>query len=156
MSYDKKFMALKNLPQTPGVPKGANFIQYRLTGKLLTLSGYGPLNGSIIPAAYQGKLGRELTVKQGYDAARLTAVNLLLITREAIESLDNVDYILNVDAFVNSTDDFTDQASVINGCSDLLVEIFGKKHGSHTRSAIGTNTLAFGISVEIGLSLMIK
>jgi enamine deaminase RidA (YjgF/YER057c/UK114 family) len=155
MSYDKKFMALKDLPPAPAVPKGANFIQYRLTGKLLTLSGYGPLNGSLIPLEYQGKLGNEVTVQQGYDAARLTAINLLLITRAAIKTLDNVDYIVNVDAFVNSTDDFTDQPAVINGCSDLLVEIFGKQ-GQHTRSAIGTNTLAFGISVEIGMSLVIK
>jgi len=155
MSYDKKFLALKDLPPLPTVPKGANFIQYTITGKLLTLSGYGPLNGSIIPSEYQGKLGQELTVKQGYEAARLTAVNLLLITRSAIKSLDNVDHIMNVEGYVNSTDDFTDQPSVINGCSDLLVEIFGK-HGQHTRSAIGTNTLAFGISVEIGMSLMIK
>ena len=148
-------MALKDLPPQPAVPQGANFIQYRLTGKLLTLSGYGPLNGSIIPSEYQGKLGNEVNVKQGYDAARLTAVNLLLIARSAIKSLDNVDYIVNVEGYVNSSDDFTDQPSVINGCSDLLVEIFGKQ-GQHTRSAIGTNTLAFGISVEIGMSLMIK
>lgn len=148
-------MALKELPDPPAVPAGANFIQYRLTGKLLTLSGYGPLNGPILPSEYQGKLGRELTAKQGYDAARLTAINLLLIIQKAIKSLDNVDYILNVEAFVNCTDDFTDQPSVINGCSDLLVEIFGD-NGKHTRSAIGVNTLAFGICVEIGMSLIIK
>jgi len=155
MSYDKKFMAFKGLPEAPAVPAGANFIQYRLTGKMLTLSGYGPLNGPILPSEYQGKLGRELTAKQGYDAARLTAINLLLITQKAIKSLDNVDYILNVEGFVNCTDDFTDQPSVINGCSDLLVDIFGDK-GKHTRSAIGVNTLAFGICVEIGMSLIIK
>ena len=155
-------MALKNLPPIPAVPKGANFIQYRMTGKLLTLSGYGPLNGDIIPSEYQGKLAecqgkqeKEQTIRRGYDAARLTAINLLLITRSAIGSLDKVDYIVNVEGYVNCTDDFTDQPSVINGCSDLLVEIFGKQ-GQHTRSAIGTNTLAFGISVEISMTLMIK
>jgi enamine deaminase RidA (YjgF/YER057c/UK114 family) len=157
MSYEKKFNALKDLPKLPAVPKGANFIQYRKTGKLLTLSGYGPLNGDIIPSEYQGKfgLGGERTVKQGYNAARLTAINLLLIVRSAIGTLDNVDYILNVEGYVNCTDDFTEHPSVINGCSDLLVEIFGK-HGQHTRSAVGANSLAFGISVEIGMSLMIK
>jgi enamine deaminase RidA (YjgF/YER057c/UK114 family) len=155
MSYEKKFMALKDLPPQPAVPKGANFIQYRKTGKLLTLSGYGPLKGAVIPSQYKGKLGKDLTVKQGYNAARLTAMNLLLIARSAIKSLDRVAYILNVEGFVNCTDNFTDQPSVINGCSDLLVEIFGKQ-GQHTRSAIGVNTLAFDISVEIGMALVIK
>ena len=163
MSYEKKFQALKNLPDFPSVPKGANFIQYRLTGKLLTLSGYGPLNGSILPSEYQGKIGGDRTVQQGYDASRLTGINLLLIVQIAIGSLDNkpigsldkVDHILNVEGYVNCTDDFTDHPSVINGCSDLLVQIFGK-NGRHTRSAIGANSLAFGISVEIGISLMLK
>lgn len=155
MSYDKKFMALKDLPPQPAVPKGANFIQYRKTGKLLTLSGYGPLKGDIIPPQFKGKVGKELTVKQGYNAARLTAINLLLIVRSAIKSLDKVNYILNVEGYVNCTDNFTDQPSVINGCSDLLIEIFGK-HGHHTRSATGANSLAFDISVEISMTLMIK
>ena len=155
MSYEKKFLALKDLPPQPTVPASANFIQYRRTGKLLTLSGYGPLKGAIIPPEYKGKLGKDLTVKQGYNASRLTAINLLLIARAALKTLDNVSYILNVEGFVNSIDTFTDQPSVINGCSDLLIEIFGEK-GKHTRSAIGVNTLAFDISVEIGMSLIIK
>jgi enamine deaminase RidA (YjgF/YER057c/UK114 family) len=155
MSYEKKFNALKDLPPPPTVPKGANFIQWRKSGKLLTLSGYGPLNGAILPSEYQGKLGGERTVQQGYDASRLTAINLLMIVQSAIGSLDNVDYILNVEGYVNCTDDFTEHPSVINGCSDLLVEIFGNQ-GKHTRSAVGANSLAFGISVEIGISLMIK
>ena len=155
MSYDKKFMALKDLPPVPTVPKGANFIQYRKTGKLLTLSGYGPLRGDVIPPQYKGRLGKELTVKQGYNASRLTAMNLLLIVRDVVKTLDKVDYILNVEGTVHCTDTFTDHPSVINGCSDLLVEIFGKK-GYHTRSAIGANALAFDISVEISMTLMLK
>jgi enamine deaminase RidA (YjgF/YER057c/UK114 family) len=155
MSYDKKFMALKGLPPLPTVPKGANFILFRKTGKLITLSGSGPLKGATIPSQYKGKLGKELTAKQGYNAARLTAMNLLLITRSAIKTLDKVDYILNIEGFVNCTPDFTDHPSVINGCSDLLIEIFGK-NGHHTRSAIGAPSLAFDISVEISMSLVIK
>ncbi len=155
MSYEKKFLALKDLPPLPAVPSGANFIEYRKTGKLLTLSGYGPLRGAVIPPEYKGKLGKELTVKQGYNAARLTAINLLLIARSAIKTLDEVDYILNVEGFVNCTDDFTDHPSVINGCSDLLIEIFGDQ-GKHTRSALGSNALAFDICVEINMSLLIK
>lgn len=155
MSADKKFLALKDLPPIPQVPKGANFIQYRKTGKLLTLSGYGPLKGDEIPKQYQGLVGKDLTVKQGYTAARLTAINLLLIVRSALKTLDKVDYILNVEGAVQCAADFHDQPSVINGCSDLLVEIFGKK-GYHTRSAVGTNSLAFNISVEISMTLVIK
>ncbi len=155
MSYDKKFLALKDLPPLPQVPKGANFIQYRKTGKLLTLSGYGPLKGSVIPKQYQGMVGKDLTVKQGYNAARLTAMNLLLIVRSAIKTPDKVDYILNVEGAVQFAAGFYDQPSVINGCSGLLVEIFGT-HGHHTRSALGANALAFNISVEISMSLVIK
>lgn len=155
MSYDKKFLALKGLPPAPTVPQGANFILFRKTGKLLTLSGNGPLKGNTIPPQYKGKLGKELTAKQGYNAARLTAMNLLLVARQALKSLDKVDYILNVEGFVNCTPDFTDHPTVINGCSDLLVEIFGD-NGHHTRSAIGAPSLAFDISVEISLSLMTK
>ena len=155
MSYDKKFIALKNLPPVPTVPSGANYILYRQTGKLLTISGNGPLNGDKIPPEYLGKVGKDLTTKQGYNAARLTAMNLLLVARSAIKSLDNVDYIVNIEGSVHCTDSFTEQASVINGCSDLLVEIFGE-NGKHTRSALGCNALAFNISVEISLSLVIK
>jgi enamine deaminase RidA (YjgF/YER057c/UK114 family) len=155
MSYDKKFIALKNLPPVPTVPDGANYILYRQTGKLLTISGNGPLNGDKIPPEYLGKVGKDLTTKQGYNAARLTAMNLLLVARNAIKSLDNVDYILNIEGSVHCTDSFTEQASVINGCSDLLVEIFGE-NGKHTRSALGCNALAFNISVEISMSLVIK
>lgn len=155
MSYDNKFMALKDLPPMPTVPKGANFILFRKTGKLLTLSGNGPLRGNIIPPQYKGKVGKDLTVKQGYNAARLTAMNLLLVARSAIKTLDKVDYIVNVEGTVNCSPSFTQHPSVINGCSDLLVEIFGKQ-GHHTRSALGASSLAFDISVEISMSLMIK
>ena len=155
MSFDKKFIALKNLPPVPTVPDGANYILYRQTGKLLTISGNGPLIGNKIPPEYLGKLGRDLTTKQGYNAARLTAMNLLLVTRSAIKSLDNVDYIVNIEGSVHCTDSFTEQTAVINGCSDLLVEIFGE-NGKHTRSALGCNALAFNISVEISMSIMVK
>jgi len=155
MSYDEKFLALRDLPPQPAVPGEANFIQYRKTGKLLTLAGYGPLKGTTIPRQYKGKLGRDLTARQGYNAARLTGINLLLIARAALTSLDEIDYILNVEGFVNCMDFFTEQPTVMNGCSDLLVEIFGKQ-GKHTRSAIGVNSLAFDLSVEISMTLMIR
>lgn len=148
-------MALKELPPEPAVPPNCNFVMYRKIGKLLILSGYGPLWGSNVPKDFQGKVLKDLTVKEGYNASKLTAMNLLLITRQAIKTLDRVDKIISVEGFVNCLPSFTDHPSVINGCSDLLVEIFGT-NGHHTRSAIGSNSLAFNISVEISMTLLIK
>lgn len=155
MSVDQKFMAIKDLPPAPAVPQGANYILYRKTGKLLTISGNGPLRGGKIPSEFLGKLGKDLSTEQGYQAARLTGLNLLLVARSALKTLDNVDHIINIEGSVSCSDEFTEQASVINGCSDLLVEVFGEK-GKHTRSALGTNALAFDISVEISMSLLCK
>jgi enamine deaminase RidA (YjgF/YER057c/UK114 family) len=155
MSYDKKFLALNDLPPTPQVPQGANYILYRKVGNMLILSGNGPLRGDKIPAEFQGKLGKELNVKQGYDASRLTCMNLLLVARSALGSLDKVDFIVNIEGTVSCTDDFTQQPAVINGCSDLLIEIFGDA-GKHTRSALGTNSLAFNIPVEISMTIALR
>ncbi len=155
MSYDKKFMSLKGLPPTPSVPKGANYILYRRRGKILTLAGNGPLKGSKIPKQYIGKLGKSISTRQGYNASRLTGMNLLLVARSALKSLDRIDYIQNIDGIVNSSSKYYEQPEVINGCSDLMVEIFGK-NGRHTRSALGTNTLAFNICVEISMTIVIK
>ena len=155
MSYDQKFMALKDLPPSPKVPDVVNYILFRKSDNILTISGNGPLRGDKIPPEFIGKLGKELTVKQGYAASRLTAMNLLLVAREALGTLDNVDYIIGIEGSVNCTDDFTEQASVVNGCSDLLVEIFGE-NGKHTRSALGCNALAFDISVEISMIIRTK
>lgn len=148
-------MALKDLPPTPTVPKVANYILFRKSDKELILSGNGPLRGDKIPSEYLGKLGKDLTVKQGYNASRLTGMNLLLVAREALGTLDNVDYIINIEGSVSCSDDFTDQASVVNGCSDLLIEIFGE-NGKHTRSALGCNALAFNICVEISMTIRMK
>lgn len=155
MSYDKKFMSLKDLPPVPQIPKGANYILYRKTGNTLVLSGNGPLKGATIPPEFQGKLGKELTTKQGYDASRLTCMNLLLVAQSALGTLDKVDFIVNIEGTVNCTDDYTEQPGVINGCSDLLIEVFGDA-GKHTRSALGTNSLAFNIPVEISMTLAVK
>ena len=111
--------------------------------------------GADVPPEYNGKLGQELTTKQGYAAARLTCINLLLMVRQAIKTLDNVVEIVEVNGMVNCTPTFTAQSDVINGCSDLLVTIFGQS-GRHTRAAVGMNSLAFNISVEISISLVVK
>ncbi len=157
MNYDQRFLELGHeIPRaTPSVPNGCNFELYRQVGDVLYLSGNGPFWGEDIPAEFIGKLGESVTPTQGYNAARLTAINLLLTLREAVQTLDNVAQIVSVDGLVNCTPDFTNQSFVINGCSDLLVNIFGEE-GRHTRKASGTNALAFGICVEISLMARVR
>jgi enamine deaminase RidA (YjgF/YER057c/UK114 family) len=97
---------------------------------------------------YEGKLGRDLTVEQGAAAARQTAINLLTVLKHHIGDLDRIKQIVKVLGWVNSTDEFADQPSVINGASLFLEEVFGER-GKHARSAIGTNSLPFNTPVEI-------
>jgi enamine deaminase RidA (YjgF/YER057c/UK114 family) len=156
VKFDSDFLALGHeVPPTPTVPPGCNFVLTRRVGDLLVVSGYGPFWGPQVPAGFVGKLGRELTTPQGYAAARLTAINLLLIVRQALGSLDAIKEFVEVNGMVNCVPEFTDQPDVINGCSDLLVSLFGDA-GRHTRSAVGVSSLAFGISVEISLSLIVR
>ncbi len=95
-----------------------------------------------------GKLGKDVSPDEGYEAARLTAIALLASLKAEIGSLDRVRRIVRVEGMVNSTPDFTDQPKVINGCSDLLVEVFGER-GKHARAAVGMASLPIGIAVEI-------
>ena len=157
MTYQQKFDALgSEIPTVaPSVPPGLSFVLSRQVGNLLTLSGYGPFWGATIPPKFTGKLGKDLTVQQGYAASRLTGINLLLMVKEAIGTLNNVVEIIEVNGMVNCTPDFVNQPDVINGCSELLVQIFGD-NGKHTRAAVGMNALAFNLSVEISMSLIVK
>jgi len=95
-----------------------------------------------------GKLGADLTVEQGYEAARVTALNLLGVLKAELGDLDRINRIVKLLCMVNSAPDFGDQPAVANGCSDLLVEIFGDK-GKHARSAVGMAGLPGGVCVEI-------
>ncbi len=124
----------------------ANYINAVRVGNLLYLSGRGPwkADGTYIT----GKVGKDLTIEQGYEAARLTAISHLAVLKTELGSLNKVKRIVKVLGMVNCTDDFKDQPRVINGYSDLMVEIFGEK-GKHARSAVGMNSLPFGIAVEV-------
>ena len=116
------------------------------TGNLLFLSGKGPdLPGG---RQWRGKLGAELTTEEGSQAARDTMLNLLAVLQTEIGELSRVRRIVKLLGMVNSTPDFTDQPKVINGASDLLVDIFGDR-GRHARSAVGMASLPQGIPVEI-------
>jgi len=131
----------------------ANYVPYRIAGNLLFLSGQGPRdeNGKQLT----GKVGKDVTVDEAYQRARRVGLGLLAATRHALGSLDRVDFVVKLLGMVNAVPDFTDQPKVINGCSDLFVEVFGDS-GRHARSAVGMGSLPSQISVEIEAILAIK
>ncbi len=123
------------------------------SGNLLFVSGHGPVrNGRI---THRGRVGDDLTIEQGREAARLTGLNLLASVREALGSLDRVRRIVKVLGMVQCTDDFTEHPRVINGFSNLMVEVFGEA-GRHARSAVGMGSLPFGMSVEIEMIIEVS
>jgi enamine deaminase RidA (YjgF/YER057c/UK114 family) len=126
----------------------ASYVPAVRTGDLVFLAGQGPLSGG--KPTVTGKVGAELTEEQGYQAARATILVSLSALRAEIGSLDRVRRIVKVVGWVNSAPGFTRQPWVINGASDLLVEIFGEA-GRHARSSVGANELPFNIPVEIEL-----
>jgi|SRR5687768_15282036 len=130
---------------TPGKPV-ANYVNAVRVGNLLYLAGKGPTkpDGTNIT----GKVGKDLTIEQGYEAARLTAINHLAVLKAELGSLNKVKRIVKVLGMVNCTEDFKDQPKVVNGYSDLMVEIFGDK-GKHARSAVGMYALPSNIAVEV-------
>jgi enamine deaminase RidA (YjgF/YER057c/UK114 family) len=130
----------------PPLPKPvANYLPYRLAGNILYLAGQGPRENGV---NLSGKLGKEITIEEGYRRARLVGLGLLAAMRDALGSLDRVDYIVKLLGMVNAVPDFNDSPKVINGCSDLFVEVFGDA-GRHARSAVGNVMLPNQISVEI-------
>lgn len=129
------------LPET--ISPSANYVRHQTTGNLLFISGTGPSADH-----KKGKLGAEVTVDEGYAAARSVGLQILATAREALGSLDRITRTVKVLGMVNSAPDFGEHPKVINGCSDVLVEVLGDA-GRHTRSAVGFVALPNGISVEI-------
>jgi enamine deaminase RidA (YjgF/YER057c/UK114 family) len=131
----------------------ANYVNAVTTGKLVFLAGKGPkkADGTYIT----GKVGRDLTEEEGYQAARLVAINQLAALKAEIGDLDRVNRIVKVLGMVNATEDFTNHPEVINGFSDFMVEVFGEK-GKHARAAVGMGSLPRGIAVEIELIVELK
>lgn len=131
----------------------ANYVPAVVEGQVMYTSGAGCFeNGR---PKYQGRVGAEVTLEQGYDAARITALNLLSTIKAKIGDLDRVERVIKVLGFVNSAPDFHRQPEVINGASDLLVSVFGER-GQHARSALGTSNLPMNIPVEIEMIVKIK
>ncbi len=131
----------------PGVALPFEFV--RRAGRRAFISGHGPQNADGSLAAPLGKLGRELRVEQGYAAARLTALSILGSLKRALCELDRVAAWGRVFGMVNSAPGFNRQPSVINGFSDLILELYGQEAGAHSRSAVGLAELPFDIPVEI-------
>lgn len=131
----------------PGVRLPFEFV--RIVGARAFVSGHGPQNADGSLAAPLGKLGRELDVTQGCNAAGLTALSILGSLQRALGDLDRVRAWARVFGMVNSAPGFNRQPSVINGCSDLILELYGPLAGAHARSAVGMAELPFDIPVEI-------
>jgi enamine deaminase RidA (YjgF/YER057c/UK114 family) len=130
----------------PAIGPLANYVNAVRTGNLLYLAGKGPgLAGQPMPS---GKVGRDFTIEQGYEYARQTGLSLIAVMKAELGDLDKVTRIVKVLGMVNATPEFGHQPEVINGCSDLFVEVFGDR-GKHARSAVGLGSLPRGIPVEI-------
>ncbi len=130
----------------PAAP-AANYIPYVVTGNLVYVSGQVTIADGEV--RYIGKIGDNLSVEDGYQAARLCAINLLAQVREACYGdLDRVQQVVKLGGFVNSTPDFTNHPEVINGASDLIAEAFGDV-GKHARFAVGAGSLPRGVAVEV-------
>jgi len=131
----------------PGVVLPFRFV--RVIGRRALISGHGPLNADGTIAAPLGKLGRELSVEQGCTAARLTGLAILGSLQRALGDLDRITAWTRVFGMVASAPGFDKQPAVINGFSDLILELFGPEVGAHARSAVGMAELPFSIPVEI-------
>ncbi|MBM2806464.1 MAG: hypothetical protein HW419_4357 [Deltaproteobacteria bacterium] len=152
MEIENKLKALGyELPNPP--EPAANYIGYVRVGNLLYIGGnIGRINGVI---KYRGKVGAEITLEQAYDAARNCALNHLAIMKAALGDLDKVERIVKVLGYVNVAPGFTDMPKVVNGESDLLVQLFGE-HGRHTRAAIGVASLSQDAPVENEVTVQVK
>ena len=134
------------LPKFVPIP-GINNVPYVRSGHLVFVSGLGPRNSDgTIP---KGKVGADVTVEQAYQQARTAGMLVLSVLKDAIGNLDKVTRVVKVFGMVNSAPDFLDPPKVINGCSDLFVQVFGNERGRHARTAIGVASLPFGLTVEI-------
>ena len=132
----------------------ANYVPYKVSDNTLYVSGQGPvIDGKII---YSGKVGNDISQEEGVKAAELCCINIIAALKSSINGdWNRLDTFLKLGGFVNCDNDFSDQPKIINGASDLLVNIFGDK-GRHSRFAVGSNSLPLNISVEIDAIIKIK
>jgi enamine deaminase RidA (YjgF/YER057c/UK114 family) len=131
----------------------ANYVNAVRTGNLLFLAGKGPR--AVDGKRPQGKVGREYTAEEAYQHARTVGLDLLAVMKAELGSLDKVTRVVKMLGMVNAVPEFQDHPKVINGCSDLFVEVFGEA-GKHARSAVGMGSLPMGIPVEIEVIVEVK
>jgi enamine deaminase RidA (YjgF/YER057c/UK114 family) len=136
----------------PPMPPAGNYIPCFVDDDIVYVGGHGPVNGDVI---IRGKVGSDLTLEQGRDAARMAALSMLATLHAELGNLDIVDSIMKVYGMVNVAPGFDRTPAVIDGCSDLLVEVFGDA-GRHTRTAIGVAELPFGIAVETEMIVRLR
>ena len=140
-------LASMGIELPPSVLPPANYMPYMKTGNLVSISGQLPMKDG--KPQDIGKVGKEFTVEQGQETAKLCGINILSHLKAACDGdLSRVKRCVRLGIFVNSTDDFTDQPKVANGISDMIVEIFGDA-GKHSRAAVGVAQLPFGVAVEV-------
>jgi enamine deaminase RidA (YjgF/YER057c/UK114 family) len=154
MGFDDRLQELGIELPPPNRP-GGTYVRAKRAGNLLFVAGHVPPprpDGS----RPTGKLGGDLTVEEGYQVARSVGLALLATLRDELGSLDRVTQIVKVVGMVNCTPEFQQMPNVINGCSDLLVEVFGQEAGSHARSAVGMGSLPWGVPVEIEMVVEIR
>ena len=151
-NYEERIEELGIEIPEPPEPVGS-YIPARRAGNLVFCSGQGPLkDGEFL---HLGKVGSDLTVEEGYEAARMCAINCLAEVKSVMGSLNEVDKIVKVRGFVSSAPGFGSQPDVVNGASDLLQEIFGED-GKHARAALGTSDLPGDIPVEVEMVVSVK
>jgi enamine deaminase RidA (YjgF/YER057c/UK114 family) len=153
-SAEERLRKLKlELPKVAS-PKGAILVPAVRVGDMLYVSGHGP--GSVEGKPITGKLGKDYTVKQGQEAARRVGLMILAVVKAELGSLDKVVRLVKTLGMVNCTPDFVQQPAVINGFSELMVQVFGEKAGKGARSAVGMVSLPGGIPVEIEAIFQVK
>jgi enamine deaminase RidA (YjgF/YER057c/UK114 family) len=152
VDFQKKLKDL-GVELIPPTKPMANYVKAVRVGNLLYLAGHGPTkaDGSNVT----GKVGKDLTLEQGVEAAKITAISMISTLQAELGDLNKVKRIVKVNGFVNCPPDFTDQPKVINGCSDLLVAVFGEK-GKHARTSVGTHVLPSNIAVEIEMVVEVE
>jgi len=133
-------------------PPAANYLGCVVDDRIAYVGGHGPINGDTI---VRGKVGRDLTLEEARDAARMTGLSILATLQAELGDLDRIERIIKVFGMVNAAPGFNQTPAAIDGCSDLLVEIFGEA-GRHTRSAIGVAELPVDIAVEIELIARVR
>jgi enamine deaminase RidA (YjgF/YER057c/UK114 family) len=148
IDFDRRLQEL-GIELPAASPPAANYVKAVRVGNLLFLSGHAAVSG------FRGKLGKDMTTEEGYQAARSTAISVIATLKQELGDLDKVKRIVKVMGMVNSTPEYTEQHLVMNGFSDLIGSVFGEK-GKHARSAVGMGALPFNFAVEVDLIVEVE